>query len=172
MKLTFGIVINLLFFLISCNQISESQNSEFDWGSISDNMKDSLIYMANSERIPNSIEGVAAKEPRDYSKLVWILNNLKTEELEKLLYKHPSGEIKGIAIKGLIRRKSENLFEHFKYSISQNLNVRYYSTCQKLGGYFLREISHGVPSNLELYFSESEIEEINRLINQQSFKCD
>ena len=172
MKPIIGIILILSLSIISCNQSSENQNSEFDWGKISNNLKDSLIHMANSERIPNSIEGVAATEPKDYSKLVWILNNIKVEELKKLLYEHPSGEIKGIAAKGLIRKKDDKLFEHFKYAIKEDVNVKYYMFCQKLGGYFLGELTHGVPSNLEFYFSESEIEELNKMINEQNFECE
>lgn len=171
MKFNFWIFYILMFFIISCVQNSNNNNFEFNWGNVPTDIKDSLTYMSN-RHIPNSIAGATAQEPRDYSKLVWILKNAKTEDLVRLFYEHPNGQIKGIAAKGLIRRNSEKLFEHFKYAIEQNENVRYYDWCQKLGGYFYRELTHGVPINLELYFTKSQIDEINILMSEKTFECE
>lgn len=159
-----------VFIILSCNE--KSIPDSFEWKNMSIELRDSITYLANSGRIPNSIEGSVGVEPKDYSKVIWILKNATTENLEKLLYEHPSGEIKGIAAKGLILRKSDRLFDHFKFAIDQNLNVRYYMSCQKLGGYFLNELTKSVPSNLNLYFSEKQVEELNKMIGNRNFNCD
>jgi len=172
MKFPLCIFILLLFCIFSCNKTSKTQKQNFDWRTISEHLQDSLIYIANRGYIPNSIQGVDAQEPEHYSKLVWILKTATSKEFEKLLYEHPNGEIKGIAIKGLIKRKSENLFEYFKYAMKRKENVRYYLNCKKLGGYALDEINYDIPGNFERYFSESQIAELNKLINLQIFECD
>ncbi|MFT4758412.1 MAG: hypothetical protein ACI9XO_000509 [Paraglaciecola sp.] len=93
------------------------------------------------------------------------------KDWETLLYNHPSGAIKGLAAMGLARKSNKDIFKHLKYALSQDLNVAYYMTCQKLGGFFLYELNYRIPGNLEIYFSENEVEEIKNFISGRKFIC-
>ena len=160
--------------LSNCGDHRETKDiSTFDWSVFSDNLRDSLVYM-KGKHIPNSVAGVDAHEPVDFSKLQWILKNSSIKQLELLLLNHSDGVMKGIALKGLVRKKAPSLFEYFKYAFKQEICVLYYSTGSKLGGYALYLINYDVrdPSNLSIYFDKNQTIEIERIIEGKDFKCD
>ncbi|MFT4758411.1 MAG: putative membrane protein SirB2 [Paraglaciecola sp.] len=83
MKFFFGILLILSVGFSSCQENNQKQT--FDWSSISPHLKDTLIFMENHGRIPNSVEGIAAKEPKEYSKVKW-LRQKRTLKIGKHYY--------------------------------------------------------------------------------------
>jgi hypothetical protein len=168
------LICSLVLLLSNCGNHSETKDiSTFDWSAFSDNLRDSLVSM-EGKHIPNSVTGTDANEPVDFSKLQWILKNSSIKQLELLLLNHSDGVVKGIALKGLVRKKAPSLFDYFKYAFEQEVCVLYYSSGSKLGGYALYLINYDVraPSNLSIYFDKKQAIEIERIIEGKDFKCD
>ena len=163
-------ILYLFSAFFSCN-LFDSDKKEFDWQSFDSNLKDSILHMQSSGHIPNSVQGVDAYEPEDFSKVMWIQQKLSIPQAELLLYNFPDGVIKGIAISTLIHKRSPNLFDNFTYALNCDVSVSYYMYRQKLGGYALYEINYSIPENLELYFNETEIKRIRELIEEKNFDC-
>jgi len=161
-----------IIWIISSSVLGLSSSiKHFDWGAIPNNLKDSLISIENYGRIPNSIQGYAGKRPKQYNTVRWIIRNASVNNLERLLYNHESGIIKGIAVNGLFSKNKKERFQYLKYCVSQEINVPYYASCQQLGGFLLEITTSNIYENLSLYFTKEEIDEIMYLIKDKDFMC-
>ena len=171
------IYILILLSLFSCSSDPEETtfinlNNEDKFNSISPEIKDSLIQIEKSSQISFPLAISSALENEDNQTLEWILTHGTTQDFEKMLHNERQVEFKAIGIKGLVRSKNKDLFKHLNYSFTQNINLQFGLTCQKLGGYYLYQLDYSISDESSPYFLKEEIEKINKVVSSRNFGCD
>ncbi len=173
--LNFKYVFILALFFSCSNKPSGSIQSESEkknkFEHISPEIRDSLAQLIKSSSISFPLAQSSALETETNHTLEWILVHGTANDFESLLYKESKVELKAIGIKGLVRNKNKEIYKHLMYSFTQNLNLQYGLTCQKLGGYFLFQLDYSTIDETNPYFSQEELEHLNQLIASRNFGC-
>ncbi|MEP5340636.1 MAG: hypothetical protein ABJL44_12900 [Algibacter sp.] len=94
----------------------------YDWSEIRKPIKDSIQLIESDDFISTGVKGIAGKEPKQFKRRFWVMQNATKEELTQLI-KYPNGTVKCVAYEGLLRRFNTDVYNIFKSVLNEKTEI-------------------------------------------------
>jgi len=149
----------------------EKPKHQFDWTSIRNNVKDTILAIEKHGEVTSKFVGYSANLSPQYNRAKWFMAKASKDELIKLM-NYDNSTVKAYSFKALLKQGDDNIYNYIINSYYEDSIVYIQNGCIgqdiPIFNYYIKLISppylkEELANNM-LKFSHSQRKELNRLI--------